>query len=66
MSEQIADLLVRNAKLVATCDGEGRELAGGWVAMTCGLISGAGASGDPEPEAAEVLDAAGLGRAGRR
>ena len=56
---QRADLLVRNAKLVATCDAAGRELAGGWVAVTGGVISGAGASGDPEPEAGEVLDAGG-------
>jgi len=59
MPEQTADLLVRNAKLVATCDDEGRELAGGWVAITRGLISVVGASADPEPAAAEVLDAAG-------
>src|SRR5487761_539604 len=59
MSEPVADLLVRNAKLVATCDAAGRELAGGWVALTGGMISGVGASADPEPEAAEVLDASG-------
>src|SRR5487761_467495 len=59
MSEPVADLLVRNAKLVATCDAAGRELAGGWVAVTGGVISGGGASGDPEPEAGEVLDAGG-------
>ena len=59
MPEQTADLLVRNAKLVATCDTDGRELVGGWVAVTGGLISGVGAPADPEPEAAEVLDAAG-------
>jgi len=59
MSEQAADLLVRNAKLVATCDAGGRELAGGWVAVTGGVISGVGASGDPAPAAAEVLDAGG-------
>jgi hypothetical protein len=29
MAEPTADLLVRNAKLVATCDDDGRELAGG-------------------------------------
>ncbi|MDX6417868.1 MAG: 8-oxoguanine deaminase, partial [Trebonia sp.] len=52
MSEPIADLLVRNAKLVATCDDAGRELAGGWVAVTGGLVSGVGAAGDPEPAAA--------------
>ena len=34
----MADLLVRNAKLVATCDAAGRELAGGWVAVTGGVI----------------------------
>ncbi|HEX3515095.1 MAG TPA: amidohydrolase family protein, partial [Trebonia sp.] len=59
MSEPVADLLVRNAKLVATCDAAGRELAGGWVAVTGGVISGVGASGDAEPEAGAVLDADG-------
>src|SRR6185437_2388441 len=59
MTEAGADLLVRNAKLVATCDPEGREIAGGWVAVTGGVISGVGAAGDPAPEAAEVLDAGG-------
>src|SRR6202012_5987930 len=34
MAEPTADLLVRNAKLVAACDADGRELAGGWVAIT--------------------------------
>ena len=47
MTEQAADLLVRNAKLLATCDDAGRELAGGWVAVTGGLVSGVGAAGDP-------------------
>src|SRR6201986_5353665 len=55
----MADLLVRNAKLVATCDAAGRELAGGWVAVTGGGVSGGGASGGPEPEAREGLDANG-------
>src|SRR5689334_22055261 len=53
------DLLVRNAKLVATCDGSRRELPGGWVAITGGLISGVGSSADPVPAASSVLDAAG-------
>jgi len=34
-----ADLLVTGAKLVATCDADHRELAGGWVAVTGGLVS---------------------------
>jgi cytosine/adenosine deaminase-related metal-dependent hydrolase len=54
-----AGLLVRHAKLVATCDGEGRELPGGWVAITDGLVSGVGASPDQAPDAAATLDAAG-------
>jgi cytosine/adenosine deaminase-related metal-dependent hydrolase len=54
-----ADLVVTNAKLVATCDGTRRELPGGWVAITGGVISGVGASSEPLPAAASVLDASG-------
>ncbi|MCU1366802.1 MAG: putative triazine hydrolase [Ilumatobacteraceae bacterium] len=53
----VADLLIRNARLVATVDAGRRELAGGWVAITSGLISGVGGSTDPQPAAAEILDA---------
>jgi cytosine/adenosine deaminase-related metal-dependent hydrolase len=53
----VHDTLIRNARLVATVDAERRELPGGWVAITGGLISGVGASGD-EPQAAKVIDAA--------
>lgn len=52
-----ADLLVRNALLVATVDSTRRELPGGWVAITNGLISGVGSSLDTPPEAREVIDA---------
>ena len=52
-----ADLLITGAKLVATCDADGRELPGGWVAITDGVISGIGAAGDPPPPAHETLDA---------
>ncbi|HWE91052.1 MAG TPA: 8-oxoguanine deaminase [Pseudonocardiaceae bacterium] len=52
-----ADLLVRNALLVATSDAGRRELPGGWVAVTDGLISGVGGSADPAPPARTVLDA---------
>jgi len=54
-----ADLLVRGARLLVTCDDTGRELAGGWVAVTDGLVSAVGGSGEPEPAAARVLDAEG-------
>src|ERR1700722_10020653 len=59
MAEPTADLLVRNARLVATCDDDGRELAGGWVAITGGLVSGGGSSTDPAPAAADTIDASG-------
>ena len=52
-----ADLLVRNALLVATVDSARRELPGGWVAITNGLISGVGSSLDAPPEAVEFIDA---------
>lgn len=51
-----ADLCVRNALLVATVDDQRREIPGGWVAVTNGLISGVGASGT-EPTATTVIDA---------
>jgi cytosine/adenosine deaminase-related metal-dependent hydrolase len=58
-TDREADLLVTGAKLVATCDAERRELAGGWVAITGGLISGVGGSPDPAPAARETLNAGG-------
>ena len=54
-----ADLLVRGAQLVATVDDERREVEGGWVAITDGLVSAVGASTDPVPDAERVLDASG-------
>ena len=56
-SPESDDLLVRNARLVATVDDARREIPGGWVAVTGGLISGIGASTDPEPRATTVIDA---------
>ena len=53
------DLLVAGAALVATCDDERRELPGGWVTITDGVVSGVGAAGDPPPEAARTIRADG-------
>jgi cytosine/adenosine deaminase-related metal-dependent hydrolase len=53
----MADLLIRNARLVATMDGDRRELAGGWIAIEGGLISAVGTSADPLPVTTETLDA---------
>jgi len=55
----MADLLVRNADLVATMDAARRELRGGWVAVTDGLVSSLGAAAEEPPTADRVLDAAG-------
>ena len=54
----MADLVVTGADLVATMDDERREIAGGWVAITDGVVEGVGAAGraaggdDRRPEAA--------------
>lgn len=55
----MTDLLIRNARLLATLDAQRRELAGGWVAITGGFVEAVGASTDPEPAAATVIDAGG-------
>ena len=55
----VADLVVHDAALVATVDADRRELPGGWVAVTDGLISGVGSSADPVPEARHRIDGRG-------
>ncbi len=54
-----ADLLVSGSELVATLDGDDRELPGGWVAVTGGLVSALGGPSDPPPPARTVLSAQG-------
>ncbi|RMH72274.1 MAG: 8-oxoguanine deaminase, partial [Actinomyces sp.] len=54
-----ADLVVRDAELVATVDARRREIPGGWVAVTDGFVSGVGGPGDPVPPARRVVSAAG-------
>src|SRR5215213_4567810 len=54
-----ADLLITDAELVATVDDARREIAGGWVAITGGAISGLGGPADPKPEAVRTIDARG-------
>jgi cytosine/adenosine deaminase-related metal-dependent hydrolase len=54
----MTDLLLRNARLVATVDAHRRELPGGWVAITGNLVEAVGASIDPEPAATTVVDVA--------
>src|SRR4051794_20349549 len=59
MPDATCDLLVNGADLVATVDDDRREIAGGWVAITDGLVSAIGGSTDAPPAATETLGAAG-------
>jgi cytosine/adenosine deaminase-related metal-dependent hydrolase len=54
-----ADLLVTGAELLATVDAERREIPGGWVAMTAGLVSAIGGPAQRPPPAVRVLSAEG-------
>jgi cytosine/adenosine deaminase-related metal-dependent hydrolase len=51
----MVDLVVRNARCVATMDDARRELEGGWVAVNDGLVDSLGTG--PAPPAATVIDA---------
>ena len=51
----MTDLVVRNARCVATLDAARTELAGGWVAITDGLVEATG-TGEP-PAATTTIDA---------
>jgi cytosine/adenosine deaminase-related metal-dependent hydrolase len=57
-SGQSVDLLLAGAELVATCDDDRRELAGGWLAITDGRVSGVGGPGT-EPAATRTIRADG-------
>jgi len=55
----MADLLVRNALLVATVDDDRTEIEGGWVAITDGLVSAVGGPGVAVPVSDTHIDASG-------
>src|SRR6202790_416131 len=55
--EDTADLLVAGAEMVATLDGEDREIPGGWIAVSGGLVSAVGGPHDEPPPAMTVLRA---------
>ena len=54
-----ADLLVVGAELLATVDQDDREISGGWLAASGGLVSAIGGPGDTPPAAARTLRADG-------
>ncbi len=53
--DPVADLVVANARCIATVDSARRELADGWVSIRNGLVEGIGTG--PPPPASTVLDA---------
>ena len=55
----VCDVLVNDAELVVTMDDERREIAGGWVAITDGLVSAVGGPADAAPTANDVVRANG-------
>ena len=55
----MTDLLVRDARLVAAMDTPRTEIAGGWVAVTDGFVSGVGLAGTEPSGAARTIDATG-------
>jgi cytosine/adenosine deaminase-related metal-dependent hydrolase len=55
----VADLLVRDADLVATVDAARREVRGGWVSISDGFVEAVGGPSDPLPSAVTVIDASG-------
>lgn len=55
MTDALADLVIANARCVATMDGARREISGGWVAVTDGLVSAVGSG--VAPAAAKTIDA---------
>jgi cytosine/adenosine deaminase-related metal-dependent hydrolase len=52
-------LVVRNARCLATVDARRREIADGWVAVDHGFVVGVGGRADPIPAAIRTIDASG-------
>lgn len=52
-----ADLVIGDARLIATVDSNRREIAGGWIACTNGLISAIGGPRDEPPVATKTIGA---------
>ncbi len=53
----MTDLLIRNARMVATMDRRRTEITGGWVAVTDGFVTGIGGAGSEPAEATRTIDA---------
>jgi cytosine/adenosine deaminase-related metal-dependent hydrolase len=51
------DLVVAGAELLVTMDADGREIAGGWVAVDSGFVHSLGSPADPLPDATRLVRA---------
>ncbi|MGI9606899.1 MAG: 8-oxoguanine deaminase [Acidimicrobiales bacterium] len=54
---EVVDMLITDARVVATVDDDRRELRGGWVAITGDTISALGSASDPKPDFRRILRA---------
>ena len=57
MNNNLADLLVKDASLMATVDKDRREITSGWLAITDGVICAIGGTRDTMPDARQTLSA---------
>lgn len=57
MNNPTADLLIKDATLVATVDTDRREINSGWLAITDGVITAMGGINDMMPQSRQVLSA---------
>ncbi len=55
----VADIVIKDAWLLATMDDARSEIPDGWLAIADGLVVAVGGLGDPPPEARRVLSADG-------
>lgn len=57
MNRKAVELLIEDATLIATVDDNRREIKGGWLAISDGIISDMGGANDPKPEYDTILSA---------
>ena len=57
MKIDTVDLLIDDARLVATVDDDGREIAGGWIGINDGLIVAIGGPLDDKPHSGQRISA---------
>ena len=59
MSTRPVDLVITDAEVLVTMDADGREIAGGWVAMQGGMVTAVGGPSDAAPPSVRTINAGG-------